>query len=151
MKSLIVLLFALAAAGCGTPTPSPSTTPAPALTTAAPTPAQSPVFVCPAGDPRGPTPPPGGCAAEERTALAAVAGLGYPVSRIEIIPNGWPCGVPFNPPLACLAVLRGPTAYVTFVGTINVAALNLTSRPDGSLVATLIAFEAPPPTPTPGQ
>ena len=151
VKLLVMLSFAVLAAGCGTPTVAPSRTSTQTLTAASPTPVATLVFLCPAGDPRGPTPPPGGCSAEERAALAAVIPLGYPVARIEIVPNGWPCGIPFSPPVACLALLRGPAAYVTFVGTDKVAALTFTTRPDGSLAAAIAAFETPRPTPTPGR
>jgi hypothetical protein len=146
IRLLAVLALAVGFGGCATPAAYPfrhtNTDP---NRDARPEP--DPVFVCPPGDPRGPTPPPGGCA--EDAALAAVSGFGYPVARIEIIPNGWPCGVPFNPPIACLAVLRGPAAYVYFVGTDKVAALTFTSGSDGSVTARVVAFQAPPPSPTP--
>ncbi|MGD0863837.1 MAG: hypothetical protein ABSA21_13955 [Candidatus Limnocylindrales bacterium] len=148
MKLLAVFVLAVVFGGCATPQPTPSATQIP-TPTVTPAPSPTPVFVCPPGDPRGPTLPPGGCAEEERAALAAVSGFGYPVARIEIIPNGWPCGVPFNPPITCLAVLRGPAAYVYFVGTDKVAALTFASGPDGSLTARVVASQAPPPSPTP--
>jgi prophage tail gpP-like protein len=45
---------------------------------------------------------------------------------------------------------EGPTAYVTFFGTAKVAALTFSSEPDGSLVATVVAFQVPPSGPAPG-
>ena len=93
---------------------------------------------------------PGGCPAEEAAVLAAVADLGYPVERVAITYSGFPCGGPFPQPPSltvpgCPALPgSGPTAYVTFVGTAKEAALTITYRTDGSLVAYVVAFQVPP-------
>jgi len=100
------------------------------------------MFVCPPGKGQY-TPPPGGCAAEQQAALVAVSGLGYAVARIEIIQEGWSCG-PFNPPIACPSVLGIPVAYVYFVGTNKVAALEFVLSSGGPLTARLVAFQVPP-------
>ncbi len=92
---------------------------------------------------------PGGCPAEEAAVLTAVASLGYPVATVDISPYGFPCGTPFwgNPPASiapgCPVALDGPTAYVTFLGTDKVAALLFTSKPDGSIVASVVGFRVP--------
>lgn len=98
----------------------------------------------------GATPIPGGCAAEEAAALAAVAGLGYPVMAVDISPYGFPCGVPFpgdwfaSGAPGCPISLNGPTAYVSFFGTAKVAGLAFGTTKDGVLVASVVEFEVPP-------
>ena len=47
--------------------------------------------------------------------------------------------------MACPSIPNtGPTAYVTFAGTPEVAALNLALDPDGQMVATIVAYAIPP-------
>jgi hypothetical protein len=135
--ALLVLAFFLA--GCGTE--HPTTTPIP-----------TPAFVCPTDNPIRTTPAPGGCAAEERAALAAVSGLGYAVARVVIIPEGWTCRLPFDPPAACFAptIVHVPAAYVYFVGTNHVAAIEFSWDAAGTVTAKVWTFEEPPPHWTPG-
>lgn len=148
MRGLVVLALVVAVAGCASPQPTPAPTPAP-TPTPTPTATPSPELVCPPSQANGPTPPPAVCAAEEEAASAAVAGFGYPVARIEILPNGWGCG-PFVGPMACLVVRRGPTAYVYFAGTDEVAALEFVSTaPHGPLSARIVAWQPPLTSPAP--
>lgn len=139
--TVAVAIFLVAACGGGAPTGSPSeslpTTPRPTLT-----------FVCPPGKGEY-TPPPGGCAAEQKAALAAVSGLDYTVTRIEIIQEGWSCWPfdqpsPFNQPGMCPSILGKPVAYVYFLGTDKVAALEFVLGSGGPLTAQLVTFEVPP-------
>jgi hypothetical protein len=98
---------------------------------------------------------PGGCPAEEAAVVAAVSDLGHPIERVAITYLGFPCGVPFpqipgSAAPACPADPEGgPTAYVSFVGTANMAALTIRARTDGSLLAYVVAFQAPPSGPAP--
>jgi hypothetical protein len=76
-----------------------------------------------------------------------VAGLGYPVKTVTIGPFGFNCGGPFpSGTYACpLAAGPLPTAYVTFVGTDKVAALEIgTQRGGPEIAASIVAFEVPP-------
>lgn len=125
----------------------------PSVTLVIPSPSASltAVITCTTFESPGPTPLPGGCPAEERAALTAVADLGYAVATVDIRPYGWPCGTPFFsvppgelPPGCPAATDGGPTAYVSFVGTDKVAALTFSLQQDKSLVAHIIAFQVPP-------
>lgn len=94
----------------------------------------------------------GTCSLLEQAALAAVAGLGFPIKTLDISPLGWPCGVPFPGSMfepACPVALNGPTAYATFLGTDKVAALTFSRKTNEPVKATVIAFQVPPTGPAP--
>jgi len=156
MKTLALAVLAMVLAGCIAPLPSatPAAVPtAPATPAPSPTPGPSPSptigFTC-YSDPQPTSPvhsplwlPSSYCPAEEVAVQTAVADLGYPVQRIDIVAYGG-CGPFLTGPVACFVGLTGPAAYVTFSGTERVAVLTLALVPNGPLVATLEAFRVPP-------
>jgi hypothetical protein len=121
------LLLSACLAGCGTTqqaTPSPSSSP-------------SGTFVCQSDD---------YCTELSKAAvLAAVADLGYPIKTVTIGIYGLSCGAPFpsGTALCPLATDPLPTAYVAFVGTDKIAAVEIGTVMRG--IDRLVAFEVPPP------
>jgi hypothetical protein len=98
---------------------------------------------------RGPSsPPPAYCSdLVEAAVLRAVVSLGYHVKAVTIQPFGFMCGGPFPSGVySCpLAADSLPTAYVTFVGTDKVAALEIgTQRGGSATAASVVAFQVPP-------
>lgn len=156
MRRLILGLLCAALVGCAAPVPSatqpssstPTSTP-PSTVTPSPSPSRTIGFTC-YQDPQ-PSPlvhnplwlPGSYCPAEEVAVRSAVAHLGYPVQRIDILSNGG-CGPFLTGPVACFVALTGPAAYVTFGGTDQVAVLTLELVPNGPLVANLETFRVPP-------
>ncbi len=128
MKSLAALLGVLVV-GCATPAPPPTSGPSPS-------PSASVTFDC----------PPIYCTPASKDAiLKAVAGLGYPVESVTVGLIGATCGAPFpSSTIACpLATDPLPTAYVTFVGTNEVAAVEVGTIVGG--IDQVLAFQVPPP------
>ena len=167
-----VLVAALLLAACASPSPSPSAqTP-----TATPT-ASAPGTPAPVTPPPTTTPPAETdvCVAEPMKtvyigvdpcppAIAAVravaAALGLPIARMVLQPRPFGCGRDLWPgvtsPMVCadVPVLAGTTmhGWVSFVGSIKVAAVSLRRQPStgpspgpGAMwVATIAAFQVPP-------
>jgi len=154
MRTLAAGLLCVLVSGCTTPlpptkvaSPTPQGTVAPIAT---PSPAPSPTisFTCYQDPP--PTQgspaflPSSYCPAEEVAVQTAVADLVYPIQMIAIAPTVFPCGVPWPagdpacPPFFELA------AFVSFVGTSEVAALTIALVPNGPVVAKRVALQVPP-------
>jgi hypothetical protein len=161
MKTLKTALLCLLVAGCATPlpsaTPTGSAVPTSVPTTATsltPTPSPSPsiVFRCIPmilpGFGVTPAPPPAYCLPSSETAvLGAVAFLGYPVESVSLGPFDFNCGGPFAIGVrSCPAYAATlPSAYVSFVGTDKVAAVQIGTQRGGSVTtATVILAEVPP-------
>jgi len=154
MNALATAVLCAFVAGCGAPVPTAEPV-APAIPGAA-TPANSTApsapsgirIVCPPVSPEGLAPGPGTtawCPPEEVAVETAIARLDYLAQSITISESGFPCYQPFQTiPLPCASVDGEPTAYVTFIGTDAVAALQIASVPNGPIVATLRAFVVPP-------
>ena len=95
-------------------------------------------FVCPAFY----------CSDDSKVAvLTAVASLGYPVKTVTIGLFGLSCGAPFPSRTAACPVATDPlpTAYVSFVSTDKVAAVEVGTVTGGRGIDTVVAFEVPPP------
>ena len=152
MRGVILGLLCAALVGCGAPVP-PATSPASATGTVAPSPAVTPSPTIASTCYQDPVPSPpvhnplwlpsSYCPAEEVAVQSAVAHVGYPVQRIDILPNGG-CGPFLTGPVACFVALTGAAVYVTFSGTDQVAVLTLELVPFGPLVAHLETFRIPP-------
>jgi hypothetical protein len=166
MRTLRATLLGLLLAGCAAPVPSatptgsavPSILPSSTLAPPSPTSSNAFVFTCyhdpvptPSNGPGSPsTIPSSYCPAELVAVEAAISKLVRPTSRIAIEALGFPCGSAFDGGSngnggGCFLHPPGPVAYVSFVGTDNVAALSLALVPNGPLVATLVTYEVPPP------
>lgn len=78
--------------------------------------------------------------------LAAVASLGYPVKMVRIGILGLSCGAPFPPSVASCPLSTDPlpTAYVAFVGTDKIAAVQVGTITGGPGADSVAAFEVPP-------
>jgi len=95
-----------------------------------------------------PAPPPAYCSpSSENAVLRAVAFLGHPVKAVTIGPFIFTCGGPFaTGTRSCPAVaITLPAAYVSFVGTDEVAAVEIGTQRGGSgTAATVVVAEVPP-------
>lgn len=134
MKTLAAVLLCVLVGACASAVPTPTRTIVP---TPNPSPSSAIAFVC----------PPIYCSDDSKGAvLKAVAGLAYPVKTVTIGLFGLSCGEPFPSRTAScpLATDPLPTAYVTFVGTDRVAAVEIGTVIGGRGVDRLVAFEIPP-------
>jgi hypothetical protein len=156
MKAFAVAILCVLAAGCATPGPSPALSAAPSPMSAvvsappSPTPGAAIEFICPAVPMNG-LDSADGCPAAYAAIETAVAPLGLPVDSITVLPDDFPCRLPFTSSAArCPALPDVPPppslngVYVTFVGTDKVAALTITRASNGPMVAQLVDFEVPP-------
>lgn len=156
MRGLAAGLLCLVLVGCASPnvtsSPTLATTPPPAPTS---TPASSPIAIthaaitCPLVKSL-PSASANYCPAEEAAIYAAVAYVDDAVASMTILGSGFICGQPFFDGL-CPVFAGFPTgAYVTFIGTANVAALllspqiSLALQPNTSFSASVVAFQVPP-------
>ena len=77
--------------------------------------------------------------------LTAVAGLGYPVKTVTIGVFNYSCGVPFpSGTAACPPATVLPTAYVSFVGTDQIAVVEIGTLTGGPGIDSVVSFEVPP-------
>ena len=155
LKAFAVAMLCTLLAGCAAPVPSSTPTESPTatitpspITTPSPSPSPTIAFTCyrdPVPTQRDPAYLSSSyCPAEEVAVRTAVAHLGYPIQQIAIAPTIFPCGMPWpSGDMACPPVFE-LAAFVTFGGTKNVAALTIALLPNGSVVATVVAFEVPP-------
>jgi len=126
-KARIALVSVLVAA-CAAPQPS----------SPSPTPTASITFDCQSSD---------YCSeASKLDLLTVVASVGYPVRTVTIGILGLSCGAPFPSGTAVcpLATDPLPIAYVAFVGTDKIAAVEIGTVTGGPGIDRLVAFEVPP-------
>jgi hypothetical protein len=102
-------------------------------------------FVCPAVPGNG-LDTADGCPAAYTAIETAVVHLGLPVDSITVLPYDFPCHQPFSSSArGCSFPADGPNgAYVTFVGTDEIAALTITRLASGPMMANLVDFRVPP-------
>lgn len=155
MKAFGVAMLCFLAASCATPPPSPSNpppTPVGIVVAATPSPPPgAPIeFVCPAVPMNG-LDSADGCPAAYAAIETTIAPLGLQVDGITVLPDDFPCRLPFTSSAArCPLMPASPPppslngVYVTFVGTDKVAALTITRASNGPMVAHLVEFEVPP-------
>jgi hypothetical protein len=127
-RNAIVGLLCLVLAACVPSQPSPSS----------PTSSAGITFDCQSAD---------YCSAASKQALlASVADLGYPVRAVMIGIYGLNCGAPFRSSVALCPLSTDPlpTAYVTFIGTDKVAAVQVGTVTGGPGTDSVAAFEVPP-------
>jgi hypothetical protein len=129
-----------------------SPTPVTAVVSAPPSPTSSAAieFICPAVPMNG-LDSADGCPAAYAAIETAVAPLGLPVDSITVLPDDFPCRLPFTSSATrCPALPDVPPppslngVYVAFVGTDKVAALTISRASNGPMVAQRVDFEVPP-------